>query len=103
MTWIVIGLVGLGSFILRVTPLFALATDRLPSASDRVIRHAGVAAIAALVATSSSNAAHGHLIVPVVVAVAAGVALAWRGTSMIRIVIAGCTLYGASLALVSAL
>jgi branched-subunit amino acid transport protein len=103
MTWLVIGLVGLGSFILRVTPLLALATDRLPSTSDRVIRHAGVAAIAALVATSSSDAAHGRLIVPVVVALTAGTALAWRGTAMIRLVAAGCTLYAASLAVVSAL
>ena len=73
MTWVVILAVGLGQ--LRV-PRRAAAGARAGRALRRgptaLIRHAGLAALAALIATSAHHAARGAPLAPSLVAVAVG-------------------------------
>jgi branched-subunit amino acid transport protein len=96
-TWAVIGAVGVGSFVLRVAPLLVLQRAMLSDPVDRTIRHAGLAAIAGLIATSMRHAAHGSSVVPTLLAVTVGAVLAFRGGSMLRIIVSGGAIYaGAS-------
>ena len=103
MTWVVILAVGAGSYLFRVGPLLLLQHVVLSEATDRAIRHAGLAAIAALIATSAHHAAHGTSAVPSVVAVGVGVALALRRASMLRIILVGGGLYAAGSAVIAVL
>ena len=48
MTWLVILAVGAGSFVFRLGPLLVFERISLTERGDRVIRHAGTAAITAL-------------------------------------------------------
>jgi branched-subunit amino acid transport protein len=88
-TWVVIVAVGLGSFLFRVGPLLAL--HRVPSSgrADRVVRHAGTAAITALIAVSTRYSSTGRATVPTLVAVAAAGVLAVRGATMLRLLVLG--------------
>lgn len=96
-TWMVVLAVGAGSFVLRVAPLLVLQRAMLSDQIDRVIRHAGTAAMAALIATSVRHAAHGSSMVPTLLAAAAGTLLAVRGASMLRIVGSGGAIYAGAL------
>jgi len=93
MTWIVVLAVGLGSYVFRVGPLFALQRLTLSPRVERVIRHAGTAAITALIVVAGRQSATGGSAVPTVLALAAGIGLAWRGASMARILVVGGALY----------
>ena len=103
MTWVVILAVGAGSYLFRVVPLLLLQRVALSESTDRAIRHAGLAAIAALIATSAHHAAHGTSVVPSVMALGVGVGLALRRASMIRIVLVGSGLYAAASAAIAVL
>jgi branched-subunit amino acid transport protein len=99
--WLVIVAVGAGSFLFRAAPLLVLQRAKLSPSVDRSIRHAGLAAIAALIATSARHAAHGSSVAPALLAVAAGVVLGARRASMLRITLVGGGLYAAALAVVT--
>ena len=96
-TWIAIVAVGVGSFVLRAAPLLMLQRVTLSDQVDRIIRHAGVAAIAGLIATTVRHAAHGSTTVPTLLAVAFGTWLAVRGGSMMRIIGTGGAIYAGAL------
>jgi branched-subunit amino acid transport protein len=96
MTWLVILAVGAGSFVFRLGPLLALQRIVLSERGDRVIRHAGTAAITALITVSTKHSATGTAAVPTVLAVAAAVVLAARGASMLRLLVCGGGIYACS-------
>ena len=93
MTWVVVLAVGAGSFAFRLGPLLLLQRLSLTPRADGVIRHAGIAAITALIVVSTRSNATGMALVPTVLAVAAGVVLAARRASMLRLVVHGGGVY----------
>jgi branched-subunit amino acid transport protein len=95
-TWLVVLAVGAGSFLFRVAPLLVLPRIPFGERADRVVRHAGTAAITALIAVSTRHGATGSATVPTVLAVAVGVVLAARGASMLRLLAGGGGVYAAS-------
>jgi branched-subunit amino acid transport protein len=95
MTWLVILVVGAGSFLFRVGPLLLLERRPLGPTGDRVIRHAGLAAITALIAVSTTHSAAGGNAIATLLAVGAALTLAVRGASMLRVVLCGGAVYGA--------
>jgi branched-subunit amino acid transport protein len=102
-TWIVILAVGLGSLAFRLGPMMLLQRVTLPESGDRAIRHAGTAAISALIAISAKQTATGSAVIPTVLAVAAAVVLAARGASMLLLLICGGAIYAGSVLVVSLL
>jgi branched-subunit amino acid transport protein len=103
MTWVVIIAVGLGSFVLRLSPLLVLQRVSLTDRGDRAIRHAGTAAITALIVVSTKHGATGSVAVPTVLAVAVAVVLAARGASMLRLLAVGGGIYACAVTVMSAL
>lgn len=93
MTWLVILAVGAGSFVLRIGPLMLLERRTLRPSGDRMIRHAGTAAITALIAVSTAHSATGGHTAPTLIAVAIAALLAARGSSMIRVALCGGAVY----------
>jgi branched-subunit amino acid transport protein len=93
--WLAILAVGIGSFVLRVGPLFVLQRVPLAEGADRIIRRAGMAAIAALVASSVRHSATTGSTAPALVSFAVATILAMRGASMIRLVACGGAIYAA--------
>ena len=94
MTWIVMLSVGLGSYMLRALPLFVgerwLASPKV----ERLISHAGSAALAALIATGLRRAAvTTDETVAVVLAAGTALAMTIRGGSMQRVLVAGALVY----------
>jgi branched-subunit amino acid transport protein len=88
-TWLAVLAVGLGSYAMRVGPL--LLRDRfVPSPRvDDVIRHAGTAAVTALLVTACVRAWEANPALPTLAALTVGGVLALRGRSMVQIVVAG--------------
>jgi len=93
MTWIVVLAVGVGSFVFRLGPLLVLQRRPLNDTGDRLIRHAGAAAISALIALSTKHSAAGGQVIPTVLAMAVAIVLAARQASMIRLVLCGGSIY----------
>ena len=93
MTWIVVLAVGLGSYLFRVGPLLAIQRMTLSPQVERVVRHAGTAAITALIVVAGKQSAAGGSALPTILALAAGIGLACRGASMTRILFVGGALY----------
>jgi branched-subunit amino acid transport protein len=85
--------VGVGSLVFRIVPL-AFA-DRLIGMTgvDRVLRHAGTAAVAAMAASSLDRAAVTSHVPALIVATAVGLVLTLRGKSMLTVVAVGLVLY----------
>ena len=96
MTWLVILAVGAGSYVFRLGPLLVLERNPLGERADRAIRHAGTAAIAALIAVSTRHGAVGDLTGPTLLAVAAGLVLAALDASMVRLLAIGGAVYAGS-------
>jgi branched-subunit amino acid transport protein len=96
MTWVVILAVGAGSFVFRLGPLLMLQRVPLTERGDRIIRHAGTAAIAALIAVSARQSASGSATIPTVLAMATALGLAARGASMLRLLLCGGGIYAGS-------
>ena len=90
--WLAILGVGVGSYLLRVIPLVVLPRVSVPPSFDRVVRHAGLAAITALLVASMSAQANGDLRPTLVAAV-----IAIRGVSMLYVVLVGGLVYVAVL------
>lgn len=99
--WIAIIAVGLGSYGMRVGPLLLRNHFEPPPVVDELIRHAGIAAVTALLVTSSLRVVDRGPLLPVVAALAVGAVLAWRGKPMYAIVIAGLASQWAALALLA--
>ncbi len=97
MMWLAILGVGLGSYLLRVIPLVVLPRVSVPPSFDRVVRHAGLAAITALLVASISGQAGPAISVRRLVAVPVASALAIRGASMLYVVLVGGLVYVAVL------
>jgi branched-subunit amino acid transport protein len=94
--WLAIVGVGLGSYLLRAIPLIVLPRVSVPPAFDRVVRHAGLAAITALLVASMTGPTNGDLLPTLIAAVvASGVAI--RGASMVIVVSIGALVYAAVL------
>ncbi len=91
--WIAVIAVGVGSLVFRIVPL-AFA-DRLVGMTgvDRVLRHAGTAAVAAMAASSLDRAATTNYVPAVIVAAGVGLVLTLRGKSMLTVVAVGLVLY----------
>lgn len=93
--WVAVLGVGLGSLTLRLVPLLVLGRVRLSARTEDMIGRAGLAAITALIAVSARSAAHGPATPAALGAVVAGIVLATRQASMLRIVVVGGTVYAA--------
>ena len=90
MTWLVILAVGAGSFVFRLGPLLVFQRITLTERGDRVIRHAGTAAITALIVVSTqARARPGAPPCRRCWRWASAVVLAARGASMLRLLVCG--------------
>ena len=96
MTWIVILAVGLGSYVFRVGPQLLFERTSLSADGDQVIRHAGTAALTALIVVSTKQSASGNALVPTLLAVAVAAVVAARGGSMLRLLACGGAVYALS-------
>jgi branched-subunit amino acid transport protein len=88
--WVVVLAVGAISLLFRVLPIVAVERIGLSVRAADGLRHAGTGAVAALVVLGVLGP--GGSLAPrpaVLVAVAVGGLLAWRGWSMTRVVLAG--------------
>jgi branched-subunit amino acid transport protein len=97
MTLIALALVGLGSYGFRSVPLLTLPHRGVSPAVERGLRHAGTAAIAALVASALAGAHGGGDAVASLVAVGAALVVAARGATLLRVVTVGVVVYAALL------
>jgi len=93
MTWVVILAVGAGSYALRVGPQLLFERTTLSPRGDQLIRHAGTAALTALIVLSTKQSATGNALVPTLLAVAVAAVLAARGGSMLRLLVCGGAVY----------
>ena len=96
MTWFVVLAVGVGSFVFRLGPLLVLHRRPLNDTGDRLVRHAGAAAITALIVLSTKHSATGGQVIPTVLAIAVAIVLAARQASMVRLVLCGGSIYACS-------
>jgi len=103
MSWVVIIAVGVGSFAFRLAPLLVFQRVELSERGDRMIRDAGTAAIAALIALSARQSATGHATLPTLLAMAAAIVLAARGASIFLLLVCGGAIYAASVVTMNAL
>ena len=88
---LVVLLVGLGSYVVRLLP--ALAGARITPRVERALAAAGTAALTALVAGDVAMADSAGATVAAAAAVGAGIVVAHRGGSMIRVLLAGVPVY----------
>jgi|1186.fasta_scaffold450902_2 branched-subunit amino acid transport protein len=95
--WIVMLVVGAAGFAFRLLPIVAVERIGLSPRTANGLRHAGSGAVAALVVLAILGPGSLRPDPAVLVAVALGGFLAWRGWSMTRVVVAG----GATYALVA--
>ena len=103
MTWIVMIAVGVGSYLFRLGPLLLLRRVALSDRADQLIRHAGTAAITALIVLSTKQSATGSAAVPALLAVSVAAVLAARRASMLRLLAIGGAIYAGSLVAVAAI
>jgi branched-subunit amino acid transport protein len=95
-TWIVMLAVGVGSYAFRVGPQLLFERTPLSANGDQVIRHAGTAALTALIVVSTRQSASGNALVPTLLAVAVAAVLAARGGPMLRLLACGGGVYALS-------
>ena len=104
MTWVVIVAVGIGSYLLRVLPLFVGGRLLASPRAERIIANAGAAALAALIVTGlDRSAAAATDTVPTWLCAAVALVVAVRGGSMQRVLAAGAITYAAVWAAMSLL
>ena len=102
MTWFVIIAVGVGSYLLRVLPLFVGGRLLESPRAERLIGHAGAAALAALIVSGlERSASTATAPLPTWIAGMAALAVAVRGASMQRVLAGGVIAYAAAWALMS--
>jgi branched-subunit amino acid transport protein len=88
-TWVVVVAVGVGSFVLRAGPQLLLERVSLAPRTERVLRHAGIAAIVALIVGSARQSALRGGAAPVVAALVVGMVVAVRRPSMLGVLMVG--------------
>jgi branched-subunit amino acid transport protein len=93
-TWMAVIAVGLVSYVFRAGPLLLLGRVRISDRVDRTVRHAGAAAVAALLTGAMRDSGGGYS-VPVVAATATALVLAAGRSSMLRVVLGGGAVYAA--------
>jgi branched-subunit amino acid transport protein len=103
MTWVVIIAVGVGSFAFRLVPLLVFQKVTLSERGDRLIRDAGTAAIAALIAISARQSATTGETLPTILALAVAIVLAARGASIFLLLVCGGATYAGSVVVMNAL
>ena len=91
-TWLAILAVGLVSYLFRAAPLLLLGRVRISDRADRSVRHAGAAAITALLIGAMRESGGGYS-VPVVAATGTALVLAAGRSSMLRVVFGGGLVY----------
>ena len=102
MTWVVIIAVGIGSYLLRVLPLFVGGKYLTSPAAERIIGNAGAAALAALIVTGfQRSAATSTDTIPTWICAAAALTASVKGWSMQRVLLVGALTYAAMWALMS--
>ena len=102
MTWVVIIAVGIGSYLLRVLPLFVGGRYLTSPRAERIISNAGAAALAALIITGLDRSAGTSTdVIPTWICAAAALAAAVKGWSMQRVLGVGAVTYAATWALMS--
>jgi branched-subunit amino acid transport protein len=89
MIWLVVLAVGAGSFVFRVAPFLLLVRAPLGPRAESAIRHAGLAAITALIVVGTRQAATGGVALPALAAVAVGAVAAARRASILRLLLYG--------------
>jgi branched-subunit amino acid transport protein len=99
-TWIVVVVVGLGSYLLRYAPIVAVQRLTIPPVADRALRYAGPSAMAAM--TVGAVLQHGRTHPPILaigalLAVGVAAVVATRGRSFATVVVAGMAIYGLAL------
>ena len=101
MTWLLVLAVGAGSFLFRVAPLLLLGRVPLGPRAEGAVRHAGLAAISALVVVGTRQVATGTATVPALAAVLVGVVASARRASMVvRLLVYGGATYAGALLVV---
>jgi branched-subunit amino acid transport protein len=103
MIWLVILAVGAGSFVFRVAPFLLLGRAPLGPRAESAIRHAGLAAITALIMVGTRQAAAGGAILPTLAAVTVGVVAAARRASILRLLLYGGGTYAGAVLVVGLL
>ena len=103
MTWMVMVAVGLGSYLFRLGPLLLLQRVSLSDRADQLIRHAGTAAITALIVVSTKQSTTGSAAVPAILAVSIAAVFAARRASMLRLLTIGGAIYAGSLVAMAAI
>ena len=97
MIWAVMIAVGVGSYLLRVLPLFVGGKYLGSPRAERIIAKAGTAALAALIASGLHRSASTTTdFAPTWLSAAAALAVAVRGGSMQRVLAAGALAYAAA-------
>jgi branched-subunit amino acid transport protein len=103
-SWIVIVAVGVGSYLLRVLPLFVGGKYLASPRAERIIAAAGAAALAGLIVTGLDRSAGTSTdVVPTWTCAATALAAAVMGWSMQRVLAVGAVTYAAAWALMSVL
>lgn len=101
--WSAVLAVGAVSLALRLLPFLVVERFALPTRAADALRHAGTGAITALIVLAVLGGRGTGPNTGVLLAVAVGALLAWRGWSMIRVVLAGACTYAATLSLLALL
>ncbi len=92
-TWVAIAAVGVVSYMFRVAPLLVLGRVRISDRVDRAVRHAGAAAMTALLVGALQHGGGSGSSAAVLAATATGLVVAARGAPMLRVVLAGGVVY----------
>ena len=92
-TWIAVVAVGAISYLFRAAPLLLLGRVHLSNRADRAIRHAGAAALTALLVDALRHGTQTSHPVAFTVAAAIGLWSALRGGSMLRVIALGSAAY----------
>jgi branched-subunit amino acid transport protein len=96
--WIAVICIGLGSLAFRIAPL-AFADRTASPRVNRMIKDAGVAAVAAITVSSFDRAAQAGDVPALAVAGAIALLLTLRGASMLKVVAVGLGVYASLSAL----
>lgn len=102
-TWTAVLAVGAVSLAVRLLPFLAVERFALPARAADTLRHAGTGALTALIVLAALGGRGAGPDAAVLLAVAVGAVLAWRGWSMTRVVLAGACAYAATLGVLALL
>ena len=95
--WVVVLTVGAVSLAIRALPLLASEAIHLGPRAEMALRHAGIGAMTALLVTAlvAQGVTSTRPDVAILAAVGIGAVLAWRRSTMMRVVVVGTAFYAA--------